>query len=433
MRNSIKSFFRPAGPLSAAILAASILAVTLTSCTTIGSSSFLVTETTAQEKAQFLFTQGKIRFQTEILENNNLAMLPKVRQFFTEALSLDPLHPEAQKWIDDIDAFRQKKINSYKAAAQKLAAAEKRSAAQNFELVYDVKLASDLAVNDRDVQKLYASTQKVRESVIAGKEKDLAAAIAKLDAEQNQQGATKQIRDASKIVADLEKIDPTNKLADESAKKIDAKVVAFAQKDMDAANKALAAKKYADAEAAILRVEKTFAAVAQKPDASVTALKYKIYFGWASSLYDAKKYQSATARVAMAIKTNRTTEAVALKTKIDKAASNHDFDADIADILAAVDDRIDGGDPAGALNLIGDNLAKLKIQENKDKLSAKKDAVRARLKEIYQDAIGLYNEEDYEGARQKFRIVIAADAGYEQAQAYLDRTETKIKALAGND
>lgn len=433
MRNSIKSFFRPARQLYASILAASILAAALTSCATAGSSSFLIKETTAQEKAQFLFTQGKIRFQTEILENNNLDRLPTVRQFFIEALALDPLHPEAKKWIDDIDAFRLKKLNSYKAAAQKLAASGKRTAAQNFELVYDVKLADDLASGDRDVQKLYASTKDIRASVIAGKEKDIAAAIAKIDAEQNQQAAIKQIRDASKILVDLRKIDPTNKAAAEASEKIDAKVDTFAQKDMDAANKALAAKKYADAEAAILRVEKTFTAVSQKPEASVTALKYQIYFSWASSLYDAKKNQSAATRIALAIKTSRTSEAAALKAKIDKAASDHDFDADIADILSAVDDRIASGDPAGAMDLIGDNLAKLKVQDNKDKLSAKKDAVRAQLKTIYQDAIGLYNEEDYEGARQKFRIVLSADAGYEQAQAYLDRTETKIKALAGND
>lgn len=423
MRNNIKSV----------LLLAGILAATLVSCATSGSNAFLINETTPQEKAQFLFSEGKDRYQTEILENNNLAMLPKVRQFFTEALALDPLHPEAQKYIDDLDAFRLKKLNSYKASAQRLAASGKRTPAQDYELVYDAKLAGDLDAGDKDVQKLASSIKDVRTSVIAGKEKDLAAALAKIEAEKNQQAAIKQIKDASRILADLKKVDPANKAASDADAKLNAKVDAFVQKDMDAANKALAAKKYADAEAAILRVERTFAAVSQKPEASATALKYQIYFGWASSLFDAKKYQSASDRAAVAVKTNRTLEAVALKAKIDKAASAHDFDADIADILAAVDARIASGDPAGAMALIGDNLGKLKVQANKDNLAAKKDAVRAQLKAIYQDAIGLYNEEDYEGARQKFKAVVTADPGYEQAQAYLDRTETKIKALAGND
>lgn len=111
----------------------------------------------------------------------------------------------------------------------------------------------------------------------------------------------------------------------------------------------------------------------------------------------------------------------------------HDFDADIAEILASVDARLDRNDAAGAMELIETNLPKLKVQSNKDKLAAKKDAVRFQLKAAYQAGISLYNEEDYEGARQKFRAVLAIDSGYEQAQAYLDRTQTKIRALSGND
>jgi len=75
----------------------------------------------------------------------------------------------------------------------------------------------------------------------------------------------------------------------------------------------------------------------------------------------------------------------------------------------------------------------LKNQANKNNLSAKTDKVNAVLQTMYQEGISRYNEEDYAGAQTKFAMVVKTKADYEQAQAYLDRTNTKIRALSGKD
>jgi hypothetical protein len=163
----------------------------------------------------------------------------------------------------------------------------------------------------------------------------------------------------------------------------------------------------------------------------IRSLKYDIYYAWANNLFSAKKYQQAGDKVAIALYADRTQAALALKAKINQAASVRDYDAEISDILDSVDSLIASGDLSGAQNDIQTILPKLKKQANKDALSARTAQVQAQVKQLYQDGIDRYNQEDYSGAKAKFAIVVDVNADYEQAQAYLDRTNTKIRALSG--
>ena len=52
---------------------------------------------------------------------------------------------------------------------------------------------------------------------------------------------------------------------------------------------------------------------------------------------------------------------------------------------------------------------------------------RAKLKELYQKARGLYRKKNYLGARDKFREVVRIDPGYSSAESLLDRAEQKLK------
>ncbi len=119
------------------------------------------------------------------------------------------------------------------------------------------------------------------------------------------------------------------------------------------------------------------------------------------------------------------------KAPAKKAAPTHDYDADIQEILGSVDVQINAQKPAEAMNLILANQDRLKVKANQDKLAAKKAEVQKLVASIYQDGIDAYNGEDYETARAAFIKVVKYDANYEQAQAYLDRSETKLRALSG--
>jgi len=414
----------------------SVLAGTLVlipSCTSLRANMFLIRETTPQEKAALLFKEGLSRYNEDLIERNDLKAIPKIRGYFADALAIDPMHPQAAQYIETIDSFRQKTYESYLKTATTLYAKEKRTEVQDYEMVLAVKKASDIKKIDLELAKLKADTKEIRTGVIQTRVDRILALEPKMMAEKNQLAQAKLLKDTDKLVQELQNIDPANKDAEHTRKEIDMLAEGLAQKDIESAKAKLAAKKYADAETAVLRAEKTLATVTLEPNKTLQTLKYQIYYSWSANLLDAKKYQTATDKANLAIMVNKTQEAVALRTKIGKAASVRDYDADIADILDSVDASLSRGDTATAQTVINTNLPKLKNQANKNSLSAKTEKVAAQVKTLYQDGISRYNEEDYEGARGKFAMVVKTNPDYEQAQAYLDRTNTKIRALLGKD
>jgi len=406
----------------------------LASCVTnTKADQFLIKEISNSDKSDFLFNEGLDRYKTEVLQNNDYTVIPKISEYFKEALEFNPQHPQAQQYLDELNNYKDKKFLGYKDSALKLSQNTKRSAAQDIDMIVAVKLASDLNNSDPDIQKLVASTATIKTSVIKTREDQLAALQTKMDTEKNQTELLKQMKDANQLIGELDKVDPGNKNASGAKMKLSASIDALIQKDVDSANTLITAAKFAEAEAALIHGERILTAVSQVPDAKFTTLKYQLYFNWSNSLFAAKKYVTADDRINSAIKVSRTNEATGLKAKIAKAAAEKDFDADLPDTLATIDALLAKKDAAGALDLIATTLPKLKIQSNKDKLEAKKVPAYAQIKTIYQEGISLYNEEDYLGAKQKFQTVLDGDDGYEQAQAYFDRTVTKIRALAGKD
>lgn len=414
----------------------SFLACTLvlvSSCTSLRTNMFLIRETTPQQKAALLFKEGLTQYNEDLIERNDLKAIPKIRRYFADALAIDPSHAQAAQYIATLDSFRQKSFDLYMKTANSLYAKEKRTEAQNYEMVLAVQKASDIQNSGSELAKLKTNTKDIRIGVIQTKVSQILALEPKMLTEKNQLAQAKLLKDTDKLVQEVQNLDPSNKDADRTRKEIDILAEGLAQKDIQSAKEKLAAKKYADAETAVLRAEKTLATVTAEPNKPLQTLKYQIYYSWSVSLLGTKKYQTATDKANLAIMVNKTQEAVALKTKITREASVRDYDADISDILDSVDASLARGDTASAKSVIETNLPKLKNQANKNSLSAKTEKVDALVQSLYQDGISRYNEEDYAGAQSKFAMVLKTKADYEQAQAYLDRTVTKIRALSGKD
>lgn len=420
----------PVTILNVALLCAALIG---SSCASYRVNMYLIKNTTNEEKADMMYAKGKALYVNEIKAKDNIDVIPEAKQFLNDALSLNPLHPDAQGCLDDINAYVTTRVSTNKDTATKLFAKDKRTDAENYKMILAVTIATALDKKDKDLQNIQNSTKEIRTSVLLSKETQLADIQKKIAAEKAEAQLVKQLRDADALIRDIQQIDPANSKAKEARETNLKTADGIVKKDIDAANQALAAKKYADAETAILRAEKNFAAVSQEPGDMIPGIKYKVYYGWALSAYDAKNYKTASDKIVRSIRVTRTQEATTLKAKIDKALATKDYDADIKTILASVDDAIAKKDPAGAMKLINDNVPFLKVQANIDSLNAKKADARALLKTAYQDGIARYNEEDYEGARQQFQGVVDVDPSYEQAQAYLDRSNTKLRALTGKD
>jgi hypothetical protein len=405
----------------------------VSSCVTSRIDTFLVNELSPKEKAAILFDRCVKTYNEDVIGKGDVSSVNRLRADFNEVLDLDPLNTDAEKYIADLDSWADRRFALYLKNASALAASAKRTDAQNYDMILAIENAARLKSGNKDVTKLQTSTKDVRANVIQTRVNQLKDLQLKIKTENDQQKLVKLIRSSDALLDQINAIDPNNGETKTMRKETDARVKELVEKDLKIAREKLEAKKYADAETALLRADKSVAAITNEKNAEVQDLKYKLYYSWGSSLYSAKKLQSAGEKANLALKANETREAALLKAKIDKAATTRDYDADIDDILSSVDSLLAKGDPASALATIKSNLPNLKMPANKASLSAKQDLVFAQRDRIYKDAIALYNDEDYEGARQKFQIVTAIDASYEQAQSYLDKANTKIKALSGTN
>ena len=416
--------------LTAAICSAVCL---FASCATTQGDSILMAKLSPQKKAQILYEEGVARYNDEILEKNQLESLKEIHGYFEAAMELDPLNSQAEDFLNGIDAFAKRKYRAYVANATSLAKKTNRTASQDYDLLISIKKASDIDSSGKELPALRQKAEGAKTKYTEGKLAQLKGVEPKILAETSLQKMLKNLKTADKLIDSVLSVDPSNGDAKTSQRNIDKHVKELVNKDLELAKTRFSQKRYGDAEIALLRAERSLSSVSAGPSDDLRSLKYQVYYAWGTSLYNQKRYQSAEDKINSALRAHRTPEAAALKTKITKDATAHDYDAEIDDIIASIDSRISRGDPLGAIQIINKTLEQVKNPQSVSRLNAKKKEALEVRNQIYQDGIALYNEEDYDGAKQKFRTVVAIDPGYEQAKSYLDRTITKIKALSGAD
>lgn len=410
----------------------SLAALILASCAS-GPDMFIAKEVSAIDKAEFLFKQGVAQYNDLLQEKNDLKSIPRVRKFFENALLADPLHPQAQSWIEKVDTFSSKRYANYLENAQKLLAKGKRTKAEDYEMVLAVKRAGDIKSSEKELAKLRSDTAGVRKEIIQLRAAQIADTQAKILAATNPRTLSKLVPKASSLMAEIEAVDPGNGDVKKAQGAIGGHITSLAQKDIDAARDSLEKRQYGDAEAAILRAEGIVSGFDPAASDEIKAIKYQLYLRWGNALYSLNKFNLADQKAAKALNISRTTEAASLKAKINKAtaATVRDYDAEIQDILGDIDSTIAQGDLAKAWGQIDANVALMKKKASKDQLEEKRATILGALKPVYNDGIAAYNEEDYELAREKFTVITKIKPDYEQAQAYLDRTNGKLKALSG--
>ncbi len=441
------------------IFGATILAiVSLSSCVSSGPDAFMAKNLTSQEKSRILYEKGLALYEDKLMGKNDLGAIPEVRSYFEAAVLADPLNLKAQEYLSRTDAFKATRFNAYMKSANRLKDKKKRTDSENYELVLATRKAEELDSGNSELQKLKSDTADVRKQVIQKRVAGLGALEKKLKASKAQAEVAKLLPQTAKLIGEIQLVDPENKDAAGAKKSMDEVVYGLVRKDLDAAKAALGAGKYAAAEASLLHAEKTLRGVTRERNPELVELKYQVYFKWAQVFYGKKEYISADNRVNVALGASNTQEARDLKLKISKAVAaksaaskggasakapgkgnkntpavpSRDYDAEIDGILESIDATIARDDLKGAVDMIDFNSEMMKDQANKDKLAAKRGAVQERVKALYAESVAAYNEEDYETSRDGFLAVLRVSPGYEQAQAYLDKANNKIRALEGN-
>lgn len=408
-----------------------VTALLIVGCTTWRANSLVVSQFSAEEKAELLFKDGLARYNDELIANDNLKAIPSIRTRFKDALRLDPRHERAAQYLKELEALKKDRFKTHIGIVRELSRKEQRSDDEEYRLALNLRLSGDISPLHPVVLATRISTRKERKALIAIYEQKILDERTAVLAEQNPQRLTRVLPPVNNRLGELEAIDPENKTVADTRNRFDSHVAGIAKADIQTARQQLQNKRFADAEATASRAERTVRSVTNRPNPEIQSLKYDIYLAWAKDALSARRFQTATEKVNQALRIERTPEATELQGRISRTAAVRDYDAEINDILATVDSQIAQGDLTAARDTINTNLPRLRIQANKNRLEAKRATITEKLRVLYQEGVALYNEEDYEAARSRFLAVVRINADYEQAQAYLDRSNTKLRALTG--
>lgn len=399
------------------------------SCTTMRTNYFLVTDLEKETKAELLFERTKKEFKTDIVQNQDYSRIKAVRTAFTDVLKLDPTVVEAEKLLEELDAFVKTKTADYEKIITKLSTIEKRTRPQNYEYIYAIQRITELDTKNKEMKQLKKDTSDLRESELALMLGELSQVHESIMADKDQFSVLKRLKIAHNLVDSISYLDPKNKEVLIIKDDFNMKINEFVENDINLAKEKLKQQKFYEAEAAVLKAEKNLAMMTPETSTQIQDLKYRLYLLWGEHYYTTAKYQSAGYRTNQALSIYKTNEAYALKSKINKAASVRDYDAEISDIIRSIDSLLTQDNPADAMSIIQTNIPRMKKQSNITALGEKKTLVTQTVARIYKEGIDLYTEEDYERAAKKFTAVVDFDKGYEQARSYLDKSNTKVQAL----
>lgn len=409
-----------------------VLILLFVSCTTIRANKLLIEETTHEEKAELLFTVGVKKYNTLILENNDLRKLDKVKQHFTDTLVLNPEHRGATEYIEILEEFRTTVSNESIETALELYAKVDRTMEEDYKLVLAVTQALDLKVKHDSLSELKKETKDLKEIVIENHTAIVLEIESRILNETDYNKLLKDLRRAKIRIKELIFLDPKNKTAESSYINIITYIEEQTLNDLDTAQDFINEGQYIKAELLIRQTEFKYNAINDSEIDGIDNIKYELFYLWGASLLSQGKFETSRNITLLAKNIRNTKEVRDLINSIDNRISKRSYEASINDILDSIDYYISINELVKAKRVIDDNLYKVTLKKNKTALNNKITYINNYIDELYQKGEKLYKDEDYEGALENFTIVYNYNKDYQLTESYYNKALNKSRALSGS-
>jgi hypothetical protein len=409
------------------LLAAAVL-IALSGCIS-QDNLFLVQKLDDEAKAKALTEQGIEAYNLLLVRRGDYGKAAEVRDYFTVALRWDPENDLAAQYLDMVDNFKAAKTREKLKEAARLYSKQKRKEEEDFSLQVDLRTASRLDPQNKDVVKMSRDTASIRVGLVETYLSRSKSAVAKID-----KGAPAVTREAAYVEAfqnasRAAAVDPDNGEARARTDALRGELARIFAVHADSARTLTGSGKYEQARAEVTVMVDLNRKLDGKFDAEVRSASYTLNYRWASALFAQKDYPRAAARVDAALGTSRTPEASALKRKVSEARGEKDREVSFEAGLQDIDRLIAKQDPVGAKRRI-DALARLTTEQEKlDTLDNRRDAVHGLLKDIYDKGVAAYRDEKFKDAIGFLQAVVQVDVDYEQASDYLEKAKAKQKLL----
>jgi hypothetical protein len=392
--------------------------------------SFLIKTLDGQSKADALVNAGIDEYDQYLVQQQAVDQIPRIRQYFTMALQFDVENDKAQQYLDLIDNFKTRKLQANKDKAATVLAKPKRTEDDSYALAVSLQTAAKIDPKDQQVQKMLTDTTQERTALAASYMDKAQAALKDVNDKtpaatrekkytESYQYATKALATDGKNASALKQMDVTK---GELSKMVTQRI--------DSINKLVAAKSFTDARNQIKSLNDLNQILSNAYNADIQNATYSLNYAWASYLYASKKdFDNARIRIDAALKVKRTDEATALKKKITAAGGAEEGAASFEAALKEIDRLIATGDFLGAHRKILSTKKATKDTDGLAKLTDRDQGIVARLKDMYDQGVQAYKDEDFKTAIGKLKIVVGVQADYEQAADYLEKAQSKQTVL----
>jgi hypothetical protein len=411
------------------LLVVSIPFLVLSCTSTSPNDAFLLKNLDEQSKAQALTSEGIQEYDLHLNHRQEFDQIPRIKQFFSTALSYDPTNTQAQQYLALIDNFKSQKLQTNLNSAAKVLAKAKRTDDDNYMLFVSLQTASRLDPADPQVQKMLGDTSQDRSKLVDAYLVKSKASMSGITDKTPDATREKQYTDAYQSAGKALDIDPKSGAAQGQLNSVKAELTKIVAVHTAAIQKLLAASKFADARTQVTALNDLNRKTSNGFDTDVRNASYSLNYTWAKTLYAQKDYSTADVRVDAALAVRRTDEASALKkqiaavrTKVDASVS---FDASLQDI-----DRLIASEELVSAHRKIDVLARATTDQTKlATLDDRRQTITGKLKDIYDKGVQAYRDEDFKTAIELLQTVVGVQVDYEQAGDYLDKARSKQKVL----
>jgi len=410
-------------PWAALLLAAVLLA----SCQT-APDRWLTDHLTPSEKADLLADRAEAALE-RLTETGDFGQADRARQLFVLARTADPAGTRASEGLKKLDAAVAGKQAESQAAVRSLTAKAVLTDKEKYTLAVLVRRLELLNAPGVDLSKLRSQTAAVRDEVLKATRATLAAAEKALAAAKTDPALVKAVGAAATAAEALRAVEPAPGEAAKAVDRLGAFLAGKSREGVAAAETQRRQGDFAAADRALdqLRALYRAAGLTLTPDLEEAA--YRTDYLWAKKLFDDRKYGEAASRIADALDHRSTAEALELRDRIAQAAAVRDWDAEYDTLDRQIDTLIRGGDLKTAWNLVQSAGPRLKKDEPKSRLAARRRQVLEEAHELYDAAVAAYNEEDYAEAQGRLETVAAVDPTWKLTRSYLDKVKSKLLLL----
>ena len=407
-----------------------LLPVVIIGCASVSpGDTFLIQKLDNQGKSSALVMAGVEEYDLYVVKKQQFDQIPRIKEYFTNALAFDPTNTKAQQYLSLIDDYKSKVLQANLKDATRNLAKPKRTDDDNYALFVSLQTAARIDPTDPSVRKLLGDTSQDRARLVdlyIGRAK---AALAKVDDKSTDAVREKQYTEAFQNSNKAADIDPRSAVAQgmlTSTKQELAKAVA---RRVATVEKLIAAGSFSDGRTQLAALSDLNRKLDNTYDADVKKVAYDLNFAWAKSLYAKKDYATAETRTDAALAVSRTDEAAALKRKLSDLRSKADSGASFDTSLQNIDKLISSGDLVAAHRRI-DALWKSTSDPSKQQmLDDRNQKIVASLKDLYDRGVQAYRDEDFKTAIDVLQTVVGVQVDYEQAGDYLDKARAKQKLV----